>query len=246
MSSISLRAEPALGEGPILHLLGRPHVTRAGRRQSLGDGGCRVLAYLALKPGEHDRGTVTAALWPDASDGHASGNLRTALWRLGQIGSDLVEAAGRTVALGSRVVVDTRLVADWADRLIADRPAEGDLSVDALRGVDRTLLPGWMDEWVTSERERHRQRVLHALERLSTALTSLGRYAEAIDAALLAIKQDPLRESARRALCAAHLAEGNWIEARTVYVEYRQIVGDELGVAPSASFRELVESGIRP
>ena len=56
--------------------------------------------------------------------------------------------------------------------------------------------------------------MLHALEALSRALTIMGRYGEAVEAALTAIVAEPLRESAQRALLEAHLAESNLIEAR--------------------------------
>jgi len=44
---------------------------------------------------------------------------------------------------------------------------------------------------------------LHALESLSARLATLGRYAEAVEAALNAVDIEPLRESAHRALIQA-------------------------------------------
>src|SRR5690242_21218853 len=53
-------------------------------------------------------------------------------------------------------------------------------------GVDAIdLLPGWYDDWVLMERERVRQRLLHALEALSGQLAQVGRCAEAVDAAMM-------------------------------------------------------------
>jgi DNA-binding SARP family transcriptional activator len=75
------------------------------------------------------------------------------------------------------------------------------------------LLPGWYDDWVLLERERTRQRLLHALEALSREHRAAGRCAEAVEAALVAVNAEPLRESAHRELLESHLAEGNWVEA---------------------------------
>jgi DNA-binding SARP family transcriptional activator len=103
------------------------------------------------------------------------------------------------------------------------------------------LLPGWYDEWVIFERERIRQRMMHALEVLSRLLRIHGRYGEAIDAAMDAVAVEPLRESAHRALAEAHFAEGNYGEARGAFLRYREITRRELGIEPSGVFRAWLE-----
>jgi DNA-binding SARP family transcriptional activator len=86
------------------------------------------------------------------------------------------------------------------------------------------------------ERERVRQRILHALEALSEWLAAAGRFADAVEAAMLATSAEPLRESAQRALIRAHAAEGNLTEARRSYRSYQDLLRRELGVAPSSDF----------
>jgi DNA-binding SARP family transcriptional activator len=41
-----------------------------------------LLAWLALHPGEHDRGPLAALLWPDRSAANARAALRSAVWAL--------------------------------------------------------------------------------------------------------------------------------------------------------------------
>src|SRR3954449_5299122 len=41
-----------------------------------------LLAWLALHPGGHDRGTLAARFWPDVLDASARGSLRSAVWAL--------------------------------------------------------------------------------------------------------------------------------------------------------------------
>ena len=72
-------------------------------------------------------------------------------------------------------------------------PTEKLLDVE-WRGDALDLLPGWYDDWVVFERERLRQRLLHALEMLSLRLVRQGRFGEAVEAALL-VHAEPLRES---------------------------------------------------
>ena len=102
------------------------------------------------------------------------------------------------------------------------------------------LWPGWYDEWVLVERERHRQLSLHALESLCDHLTAAGRYGAAVQAGLAAVDREPLRESAHRALVRAHLAEGNAWEAIRRYRHYEKIAARDLGVEPSSMMRSLL------
>ena len=67
-------------------------------------------------------------------------------------------------------------------------------------------------------------------------LTLPQRFADAIEAAMLAASAEPLRESAHKTLIRAHIAEGNLTEARRVYLAYRGLLARELGVRPSADF----------
>jgi len=94
------------------------------------------------------------------------------------------------------------------------------------------------------ERERLRQIRLHALEKLSALLSDAGRHSDAIRAALAAIRLEPLRETAHRALIEAHLAEGNWSEARRQFRRCQRLFREELGIEPTASMRRLLETGL--
>jgi two-component SAPR family response regulator len=94
------------------------------------------------------------------------------------------------------------------------------------------VLPGWYDDWALIERERVRQRLLHALEVLSRQFVRVRRCAEAVEAAMMAVSAEPLRESAQRTLIEAHLAEGNLIEGRRSFEAYRQVLRRELGAEP--------------
>jgi DNA-binding SARP family transcriptional activator len=98
------------------------------------------------------------------------------------------------------------------------------------------LLPGWHDDWVECERERLRQLRLHALEAASNRMLRLGQFSLALDAALEAVRSEPLRETAHRAVVEVHLAEGNAAEAVTAFRRYRSLLRDHLGLEPSERF----------
>jgi DNA-binding SARP family transcriptional activator len=208
----------------------------------------RIVAYLALQARAVCRRTVATALWSEKSEERATANLRTVLWRLQGTCQVLVtDAPNGSLSLAAGVEADHQRLRGWAQRLHRGEPRPGDLDVD-LAELSSELLPAWYEDWVLIERERVRQWWLHALESLSAELVRIRRFSEAIEAALLAVAAEPLRESAHRAVMLAHLAEGNYSEALRQFERCEQTLHRDLGVAPSMSLRELlleVEPGCR-
>jgi DNA-binding SARP family transcriptional activator len=199
----------------------------------------RLLAFLALHDHTVDRSHVAGVLWRGSSPGHAAGSLRSALWRIRRYGELIVEITNRGLRLSPAVHVDVRETVAWARRVGDISHSIGDEDVrQALDGAE--LLPDWDDDWVAVERERLRQLRLHSLEVLSHRLVSVGRYGDAIEVALTALRHEPLRESAHRAVISVHLAEGNPSEALRQYRRFRELLYAELGLEPSPLIKELV------
>lgn len=226
-----------------LRLFGGPVVTRGGARLEIPEGGKRLLAFVALHRGQVDRRYAASTLWPIGDDARAGGNLRSALWRLNRAGIEVLAADKHSLRIRDGILIDTHLVSEWTAHLISCCPPPLQDLVVMPSGIDSLdLLPGWYDDWVLMERERTRQRMLHSLEALSRHLVRAGRCAEGIEAVMVAVAAEPLRESAQRALLEAHLAEGNWAEGRRAFDAYRALTRRELGVEPdprlSAMLRE--------
>lgn len=236
----NLEARFAKAGTPVIHLFGGPYVTLAGQRREVPEGSKRLLTMVALRRRRVERRHVAGILWPLGHDSRAAGNLRSALWRLRGAGIDILQTDKWSIGLSEGVAVDAQIVAEWADRLIEGTERDEDLAVSPawIDGLD--LLPGWYDDWVLIERERLRQRTLHALEALSHKLIKTGRFADAVDAAMLAVSAEPLRESAQLALIRAHVAEGNLVEARRGCRAYRDLLRRELGVDPSAELQRFL------
>jgi DNA-binding SARP family transcriptional activator len=195
--------------------------------------------FLSLQPHPLQRSHVAGTLWPETSDQRASANLRSALWRLNQLGCQLIVAKGPCLALAPGVRVDLHESVARARELLRHQESVVDELDDALFHAD--LLPDWYDDWLVIERERFHQLRLRALENVCERLTVLGRYARAAEAGLAAVAAEPLRESAHRALVKVHLAEGNLAEAVHQFQFYRRILQDELGLSPSPQMVELVQ-----
>jgi DNA-binding SARP family transcriptional activator len=211
-----------------------------GGRLEIPDGSTRLLAFVALGTGRVDRRYAAGSLWPFGNDVRAAGNLRSALWRMKSAGIDLLESDKCSLMLRRGTVVDVGILCEWAGRLVDGSATQADLRAVNWRNDVMDLLPGWYDDWVIFERERIRQRFLHALEMLSRRLIAGGRCAEAVEAAISAVRAGPLRESANSVLIEAHLAEGNLVEGRRAYERYRDIVRRELGVEPGRELASMV------
>jgi DNA-binding SARP family transcriptional activator len=69
----------------------------------------------------------------------------------------------------------------------------------------------------------------------------MGHFDRALQSGLAAVRADPLRESAHRAVIAAHLAEGNRMEAIRQYRVYRNLLNKELNTEPTSAMERLVE-----
>lgn len=225
----------------MLCIFGGPYVRQGPHRVAIPEGAQRLLVFVALHRGRVDRRQVAGSLWPEGGDERAAGNLRSALWRLKGTGADLILADKGGLCLQPSTRVDVDAMNDWAARMISGTAARSDLSLAWLDQDSADLLPGWYDDWVIFERERLRQRLLHAFEALSTRLSAASRFAEAVEAAMVAVRLEPLRESAQRVLIQAHLAEGNLIEASRVLDRYSAQVREDLGVAPSPNITALID-----
>jgi DNA-binding SARP family transcriptional activator len=201
----------------------------------------RLVSFLALQARPMLRTFVSGSLWGDSTDQRAGSSLRSALSRLRHPRYSLVALTSDHIELSPTVTVDLR-----EGEALARRVLDPSQELDDLPGLDdevlsTDLLPDWTEEWVLLERESYRQLRLRALEALSGRLRDTGRFGQAVQAGMAAVAGEPLRESARRVLIEAHLADGNVSAALDQYNAFRALLFEELGREPSGEIRALVE-----
>ncbi len=202
-------------------VLGAFDLLIAGRSVPLPQDGRRLLAYLALHGGPQPVHVPVSVAGPeaaDAVDAAAPGVL---------LRGDT--AAGAAVTLAGEVRVDL------TEAIAAVRELEnaGRYRPELLDLLRHDVLPGCPDEWAVIERERFRQIRLNALETLCRRLTDAERTDDAIEVGLVAVAADRRRESARRALIEAHLAQGNISDAVAVYDDYVELMRASAGPVPA-------------
>ncbi|MCW2762981.1 MAG: hypothetical protein JWR85_3182 [Marmoricola sp.] len=225
---------------PSINLLGGFSVHVAQQAVPMPRNAQRVLGFLAVTGVEQFRDTVAAHLWPAAVPERAMSNLRTAVWRVRQADPRIIQARRDSIGLSAEVEIDYEVITSQARGIIAELPVDDQTITGAARLLEADLLPGWDEEWLLLDRERHRQLRIHALERLSELLTSRGLYGRAIDVACAAVRVEPLHESAHAALIAAHMAEGNRTEAIRHFRAYARLLDEEAGLEPSPRLTALL------
>ena len=229
-----------LGTG--LQLLGGWHLTTSTPIAGVvGDNARKLVSLLALR-GPMSRAQIAGTLWPDAHEDPGA-RLRTVLWRF-KGGRQVLRDSDGQLSLVEEVTVDVDQMRTAALQLTSTNDFNTDDDPPTTT-FEADLLPAWYDEWLIIDRERIRQLRLHALEALAARRIRVGDYAASLDAALAAVRAEPLRESAHRCVIEAHLAEGNVAEARRQFETCRAILARELGIAPSAAVISLIETPIR-
>jgi DNA-binding SARP family transcriptional activator len=229
---------------PRVNLLCSFQVTADGEALTLKPASQRLLAYIALADRQVERASTAFRLWPDKDEPRAQANLRSALWRLRQLPTELIECTATHMRLHPEVWVDARhgvqeLRDADADTILGATDTMGVTRGAVGAGLSGQLLPEWYEDWLVIERERLRQLQLRCMERACRTLLDSGRWAEAVELSLRAVAVEPLRESAHRLAIEAHLGAGNTGEARRQFDLCRQLLDAELGVAPSIDLRDL-------
>jgi DNA-binding SARP family transcriptional activator len=214
-------------------------LTCDGRHIAVPRSAQRLLAFLALHPHPLRRAHVAGSLWLDSPEERAYASLRSALWRLQAAGADVIEVREGQLGLAPSVRVDYRDAACLSRTLLDGRAVDLQAVADwaTLAGE---LLPDWDEDWVTVEREHHRQMSLQAMETLSERFLTAGTLPQALEVALAVFAREPLRETAHRLMIRVHIADGNSFEAIRQYHLYERLALTRIGIPPSAQMLELV------
>jgi DNA-binding SARP family transcriptional activator len=210
-------------------VLGSFTLTSGDTAVPLGVDSRRLVAYLAVHPRPQERGALAADLWPGVPAVAALRLLADAVTALDVPGlltdTEPTDGAHAPLALAADVEVDIT----EAMGLIRALPSIAADHAPDTTALTADILPGWTAAWLVVERERFRQLRLHAVEERSLRLSAAGRYDDAIEMAQSAVRTAPSRESARRALIEAHLAQGNIAAAVAQYDEYQELLRSSVG-----------------
>ena len=103
------------------------------------------------------------------------------------------------------------------------------------------LLPSCYDKWILPERDRLRQLLFKALERLIVLLEQERDEEAAISAALKLLRYDPLHEETYRHLMRLYAVQGDRTSALRMFHTCATILEREFGTVPSEATREMYQ-----
>lgn len=235
-----------------LAFLGHPEVRHGERpltfrtRKALA-----LLIYLTVEGGMHSRERLAALFWPDSDHSAGRANLRSTLMylRKGLSHAGNEKPAHLIVerrALGFNVESDYEL--DLEDVRAAADAGEGSAlraAVDLCRGefLEGFSLPdaGEFDDWITLQREAWHLLVNGLFDRLSLRQLDGGDPAATATVLQRWLALNPLEERAYRRLMRAQFQQGDRGGALQTFERCRDVLADELGVAPSPETSALVD-----
>jgi DNA-binding SARP family transcriptional activator/pimeloyl-ACP methyl ester carboxylesterase len=222
--------------------LGFPEIRRDDRLCQLAlRKGLALLIYLAEAKGSVGRDLLATMMWPESSDAVVRARLRRLLHRLQlTLGDDVLTTDRSTVRWSSAInlQVDSQLFEGACDR--GEFEAACRLYVgDFLEGFSPGDCPQF-DEWAFFRREALRGRAIQALERL--VHDKAGDSAAAAAYAARLVELDPLSEVYGRHLIRNLLLAGDRASAERHFEALTQRLSDELGVAPEADTRALLNA----
>lgn len=226
-----------------VHLLGTFEIKHKQKPISIPSRPAQSLfAYLILHAGTpHRREKLAGLLWPDSLEETARDNLRHALWRVRKAlesGSStrFLQADDLTISFksSSEYRLDVKELKDISEN------ASSDELIAVLAQYQGELLPGFYDEWLTSEREHLYSIFEHHMARLMSLLQTENRWLDVLDWGERWIKLGQKPEPAYRALMFAHAAKGDMSK---VAATYERCVASlkEFGIKPSEQTLQLYE-----
>ncbi|MBL8095476.1 MAG: tetratricopeptide repeat protein [Anaerolineales bacterium] len=216
-----------------------------------------LLTYLALQSERpQPRAALCALLWPEQTEAAARQSLSQALTQLRKVlGPAAIKASVQTVELTLDVDVDVcrfldllaqcdhhghrawRTCAVCAERLEAAVDLyQGDFLSDFYISDSAAF-----EEWAQGWRERLRQSLLSALERLIERATWCGDLSAAVARARRRVALDPLEEAGQRLLLRVLARNGEHTAAEAQGESLRRLLEAELGVAPEPQTEALID-----
>jgi predicted ATPase/DNA-binding SARP family transcriptional activator len=216
-----------------------------------------LLVYLAVTAHPQPREVLAALLWGEFSQKRAMNNLRVVLSNLRKHLGDHLAITRDKAAMNPEVdydldaaVLDANLgyvgeVVRKTGTLSRDTITRLVQAVDLYKGE---FLEGFYVEntpefnaWMVVERERFHHIVLDGLGKLVRWELAQGEYTNGIMYASKWIRLDPLSETAHRQMMRLLVFSGQRSTALTQYEKCREVLANELGVAPDKKTTALYE-----
>jgi predicted ATPase/DNA-binding SARP family transcriptional activator len=221
-----------------------------------------LLVYLACTRSTQPRKVLAELLWPDRFQAQALGNLRVVITGLRQHMPSYLTITRQTIAFNT--ASPNWLDAEELEKHLADTNQrwrhEARLSIETAGGLEQALalytgdfLAGFsvrecqgFEDWLLLERDRYRQYVINALQRLVTVYSAEGNYSAGIVHLTRLVQLDPFLEEAHRQLMKLYEWTGQRGAALKQFELYQRLLEQELRIQPeseTAALNERIRAG---
>lgn len=201
-----------------------------------------LFCYLCCQNKPVSRAHLVGLFWGDKDEARGRGNLSRVLHSIGQELPDVVQADRQSIWLDptAQLWID---VVNFEKLMLEQKTHLTAAATELYRGEfleDLALkeCPDF-DLWLTGERERWRQRVAQAFQNLIIHHMERGEYERGLRAATRLLTLLPWNEDVHRQKMLLHHLSGERSAALAQFDRCRQILADELGVAPSRETLQL-------
>lgn len=233
MSARSPRGSDPARPAVEIRLLGVCEWHSAAGRDGLSAKDAALIALLALD-GPQARLELCQLMWPDSTPHKGHANLRSRAHRLHAATSVPVIEVADPVRLSDGVEVDTGMIGAMdVTALLAAGPL--------LAGVDLGDH-GELDRWIADARRRVAEDCAHAFATRADALERDGNLHDALLLARRATELTPLSEACWYRLMQFHYLRNDRAAAQEAFWRFSGLLRDELGIRPSASMLELMQT----
>lgn len=238
-----------------VHLLGRFSVRVSGQdvpHQDIEGRKARSLLKLLALQRNHQlvRDQATDMLWNGLAQSSAAAQLYKAIHRIrkalskttGDASSeDFVDISDEVVCLKGAVVTDVQQFED-SSRGALDTRQVADLEYAASLYTGDLLPADLYSDWTALPRAHLLQLYLDVLLALGEKYQRSGRLAHAAETFRIALKKDPLLETAHRSLMRVFAMQGQTTRAIRQFETCRQVLLEELDAEPEAETVKLFEA----
>jgi DNA-binding SARP family transcriptional activator len=236
-----------------IRLLGAPQILVAGNPLALNHLKAQALLfYLAVTGQPHTRDHLATLLWSESSTREARHSLRSSLYRL-RMALRSGGAVSALIIAGDQVQL--QLDEDECDVTHFRRLLEtgGESAVARAVALYRgPLLQGFavadtplFEDWMRFEETRLSEAYLDALDRLASWAEDRQEWGTAIGYVQRMVQVDPLAEAAQQRLMRLYSHEDAVGLAVRQYQQFKALLQQELGLAPSPETRALFNKVLR-
>lgn len=205
-----------------------------------------LLAYLALKPGQHvSREKLAGLLWSSTGPDQARQSLRQTLSTIRKELSQVAPKHRTLIEDGDLLSLDSSVTCDVTEMealIAAGTEAGFSRAIDLYRG---DFLDGFyineerFDQFVVGERDRLHRLALRAHAQLVELQSRHATPDAAIATAQRSLRLDILQEPMHRTLMRLYLQSGDLVEALQQYELCAKVLKRELSIEPDAETRNL-------